>query len=83
MTPKVRKVTMADIAKMPCLRCGKRKPTDPMLNTMFSNGVVTGVVCGSCQTSDEHLEAEVHLAMIDYSTLHTNASGQAVAEVKR
>ena len=78
------KMTLEQIAKrVPCQRCGKRKPKDKLLNIMFKDGAVTGVVCGDCQTTEEYVEAEVHTAMIDYSTLHTNPSGQAVAELKR
>ena len=77
------KMTPQQIAKhIPCQRCGKRKPKDKLLNLTFKDGVVIGVVCGDCQTTEEYVEAEVHLAMIDYSTLHTNPSGQAVAQLK-
>ena len=77
------KMTPQQIAKhIPCQRCGKRKPKDKLLNLTFKDGVVIGVICGACQTAEESIEAEVHEALIDYSTMHLNSSGQAFAQLK-
>ena len=72
----LRKLTMQQIVKLPCLRCGRKKPHDRLLNFVAKDGVVTGVICGDCQTTEEYIEAEVHAAMIDYSTMRTNPDGR-------
>lgn len=51
-------------------------------NVMFREGVVVGLLCPACQTSDEHLEAEVNEATTDYSAMRQDAFGRWVAGPK-
>lgn len=46
-------------------------------NATFSEGVIAGYLCPRCQTPDEHLEAEINFATLDYSRIETDALGRA------
>jgi hypothetical protein len=46
-----------------CCRCGKRHREQSGWNQDFIAGMVVGVICPGCQTSEDHIEAEVNLAL--------------------
>ena len=62
-----------------CNRCPRTFSRDAAdaaeWNAVLENGVVAAVICPSCQTSAEHLEAAVNEATTDYGT---DAFGRAV-----
>lgn len=49
-----------------CERCDKKYRGQSTWNVTVVSGIATGLLCPACQTSEEHLEAEVNLATIDY-----------------
>lgn len=46
-------------------------------NATFSEGLLVGFLCPRCQTPEEHLEAEVNFATLDYSSVETDPLGRA------
>jgi hypothetical protein len=52
-----------------CYRCGKRYRGHGNWNVDFIAGLKVGILCPDCQTSEEHIAAEVNLATEDYSGL--------------
>ena len=46
-----------------CCRCGKRHRGQSGWNEDFIAGMVAGVICPGCQTSEDHIEAEVNLTL--------------------
>ncbi|WP_068482697.1 hypothetical protein [Pseudoclavibacter helvolus] len=62
-----------------CTRCPRTFARDAAdaaeWNAVLETGVVTAVICPSCQTSVEHLEAAVNEATTTYAT---DAFGRAV-----
>jgi hypothetical protein len=50
-----------------CYRCGKRYRGQDDWNQDYIAGLAVGMLCPECQTSKEHVEAEVNRATEDYS----------------
>jgi hypothetical protein len=63
------RLSMRQIKRLPCSRCGLARAgqVDPNTNLDLKHGVVVGVICGRCQTVEESLEAQIHEATLDYS----------------
>ena len=60
-----------------CTRCGRRLRSGDGWNIVFSQGMITGYVCPTCQTPEEHAEAEINAATLDYTTITVDAFGRA------
>lgn len=52
-----------------CDRCKRRYRGHGEWNTVFSKGFLTGHICPDCQTPEEHTEAAINEATVDYSTV--------------
>lgn len=53
----------------PCTRCGRRaRSLNAMAewNIVVERGVITALICDTCQTPPESIEAAVNHAMLDY-----------------
>lgn len=50
-----------------CYRCGKRYRGKGDWNLEVKSNELVGILCPSCQTPGEHLEAEVHQATLQYT----------------
>lgn len=73
-------LTHREMLRLPCTRCGAPQTADTRgWNLNFDKGVLREKICPDCQTPLESLEAEVKLAMLDYSV---NAAGQLVTAPK-
>jgi len=51
-----------------CYRCGKRYRGKGLWNIETRGNELVGILCPSCQTPEESLEAEVHQATLHYVT---------------
>ncbi len=58
-----------------CDRCRRRLRSPEGWNTIFSRGRLVGFLCPTCQTPEENAEAEVNLALYDYSRTTVDSSG--------
>ncbi|MFD9061486.1 hypothetical protein ACFVZ3_08215 [Kitasatospora purpeofusca] len=65
-----------------CSRCTRAcwKDSDDYLrwNATMSRGVLVGLICPGCQTAEEHVEAEVKEATLDYEGAVEDATGRLV-----
>ena len=62
-----------------CARCRKRIRKDEDWNVQFSKGFAVAVICHTCLTPEEHLQAEVNAATVDYSSLAVDELGRVSA----
>jgi hypothetical protein len=55
-----------------CGHCRRRyratAPDSARWNVTLSSGVVVGITCPGCQTTEENLEAEINLTTMNYGT---------------
>ncbi len=64
--PVLRKVTMEEAMRQPCMRCGRANDGREGWNGDWRQGVLLGLVCPDCQTPMENAEAEIKAATLDY-----------------
>jgi hypothetical protein len=63
----------------PCDRCGRRGRSLGAMaewNVVVERGVVTGLICDRCQTSEEFTEAETNHATLDYKVIDGRLAGR-------
>ncbi|WP_158707705.1 hypothetical protein [Janibacter massiliensis] len=65
-----------------CSSCSRRVKNDPEANVVFDAGRFAGFLCSRCQTPEQHLEATVNEATVDYAAMTTDAFGRAIAHGK-
>ena len=81
--PTLENITVADaIRRGRCDRCRRRIAKDKGANLVFKAGILTGFICSTCQTPEDHIEAEVNAAVLDYAATTTDAFGRAVVPLK-
>lgn len=59
-------VQMTDARTLKCQRCRKRYRGKGDWNATVVQGVVSSVTCPNCQTVEEHSEAVIHEATLNY-----------------
>ena len=81
MTPRLN--LTAEARRGRCSSCSRRVKHDPEANVVFDAGRFVGFLCSRCQTPEQHLEAAVNEATIDYAATTVDAFGRAIAHGKR
>lgn len=63
-----------------CMRCQRRMRPGAkdfeFWNIQYRKGVIVGLLCPDCQIPEEYAEAEMNLAISDYSTMRQDAFGR-------
>jgi hypothetical protein len=60
-----------------CDRCGRRGRTFAAMagwNVVVKSGYITGLHCPSCQTPEEHAEAAINEATLDFAVINGRLS---------
>ena len=63
----------------PCDRCGRRARSLNAMsewNIVVERGIITGLLCNRCQTTEEFTEAEINAATLDYTVIGGRLAGR-------
>ena len=69
-----------------CMRCSRTCRVNAYdfdsWNAVFDEGRKRGLLCPKCQTPEEHVEAEINLATLDYGSLALDSDGLCRIKIK-